>query len=211
MFGDGPLTFREFATREPYPLAMVHDAVLGFLRHRDDCALCGSQAINAYIDDPRMTQDVDIVSPRAMDLAEEIRQILDEQFEMALKVRTVRDGLCQRIYQVRQPKHRNLVDVYRVNSLPPSRRIQEVLVLTPPELIAAKILCICRPLRRTKRFLDLADVQKLLLEIPELKTEEGPVAECLRATGTSDAVMAAWKDLVAQEILSEDEDAKFFW
>src|SRR5260370_40051838 len=109
---------------------MVHDAVLEFLRHRDDCALCGSQAINAYIDDPRMTQDVDIVSPRAMDLAEEIRQILDEQFEMVLNVRTVRDGIGQRVYQVRQPKHRNLVDVYRVESLPPSRRIQQVLVLT---------------------------------------------------------------------------------
>jgi hypothetical protein len=49
----------------------------------------------------------------------------------------------------------------------------------------------------------------LLLTFPELKTEEGPVAERLRASGATDAVMAAWKKLVAQEILPEDEDAKF--
>lgn len=34
MFGDGPLTFREFVTREPVPLAQIHDAVLEFLRDR---------------------------------------------------------------------------------------------------------------------------------------------------------------------------------
>ena len=28
MFGDGSLTFREFAMREPLPLATIHDAVL---------------------------------------------------------------------------------------------------------------------------------------------------------------------------------------
>lgn len=32
MFGDGALSFREFAMREPLPLAMVHGAVLEFLQ-----------------------------------------------------------------------------------------------------------------------------------------------------------------------------------
>jgi hypothetical protein len=30
MFGDGSLTFREFAMRDPLPLATIHDAVLEF-------------------------------------------------------------------------------------------------------------------------------------------------------------------------------------
>src|SRR5215831_1469772 len=64
MFGDGSLTFREFAMREPLPLATIHDAVLDFLRGRDDAVLYGAQAVNAYVDEPRMTQDVDIASPR---------------------------------------------------------------------------------------------------------------------------------------------------
>ena len=50
MFGDGPLTFREWATREPHPLAVIHDAVLEFLRGRKDAVLYGAQAVNAYVD-----------------------------------------------------------------------------------------------------------------------------------------------------------------
>ena len=65
MFGDGSLTFREFAMREPHPLAVIHDAVLEFLRGRDDAVLFGAQAVNAYVAEPRMTQDVDIASTRA--------------------------------------------------------------------------------------------------------------------------------------------------
>jgi hypothetical protein len=42
MFGDGSLTFREFAMRERTPLATVQDAVLEFLRGRDDAALFGA-------------------------------------------------------------------------------------------------------------------------------------------------------------------------
>ncbi len=36
MFGDVALAFRTFTTREPLPLPTIHDAVLEFLRHRDD-------------------------------------------------------------------------------------------------------------------------------------------------------------------------------
>ena len=59
MFGDGALTFREFAMGERLPLATIQDAMLEFLRGRDDAALFGAQAVNAYVDEPRMTQDVD--------------------------------------------------------------------------------------------------------------------------------------------------------
>ena len=69
MFGDGSLTFREFVMREPHPLAVIQDAVLKFLRGRDDAVLYGAQAVNAYVDEPRMTQDVDIASTRAVSWA----------------------------------------------------------------------------------------------------------------------------------------------
>ena len=59
------------------------------------------------------------------------------------------------------------------------------------------------------RFLDWRDLAMLFLTFPELKTEEGAVAERLRANGASKEVMATWKELVAQEILPEDEDAGF--
>lgn len=78
MFGNGALTFREFAMREPAPLATIHQTVLEFLQSRDDAVLHGAQAVNAYVDEPRMTQDVDVLSPRAAELAEELRDEDDE-------------------------------------------------------------------------------------------------------------------------------------
>ena len=62
---DGALTFREFMMREPLPLATIHEAVLEFLRGRDDVVLFDAQAVNAYVDEPRMTQDVDLLAVRA--------------------------------------------------------------------------------------------------------------------------------------------------
>src|SRR5207249_733633 len=135
MFGDGSLTFREFAMREPHPLAVIHDAVLEFLRGRDDAVLYGAQAVNAYVREARMTQDVDIASTRAAELAEELRKYLNKQFHIAVRVREVREGLGYRIYQVKKPSNRQLVDLRPVEQLPPSQRVKKILVVTPPELI----------------------------------------------------------------------------
>lgn len=42
-----------------------------------------------------------------------------------------------------------------------------------------------------------------------MKTREGAVAERLHAAGASAEMFAAWKELVAEEILPEDEADKF--
>src|SRR5688500_15997726 len=123
MFGDGALTFREFAMGEPLPLATIHDAVLEFLRGRDDAVLYGAQTVNAYVDEPRMTQDVDILSPRAAELAEEIRGCLNAQFNIAVRVRSIREGIGYRVYQIRKPKNRHLVDVRPISTMPPSHSV----------------------------------------------------------------------------------------
>src|SRR3954453_7370595 len=126
MFGDGSLTFREFIMREPLPLATIHGAVLEFLRGRTDAVLFGAHAVNAYVDEPRMTQDVDILSPRAAELAEELRGYLSQRFQIAVRVRTVASGIGRRLYQVRKPEDRRLVDVRGVDGLPPHRVVEEV-------------------------------------------------------------------------------------
>jgi hypothetical protein len=209
MFGDGSLTFREFIMREPLPLATIHDAVLEFLRGRDDAVLHGAQAVNAFVDEPRMTQDVDILSPRAADLAEEIRQFLNHKFQIAVRVRSVRQGLGYRIYQVRKPKNRHLVDIRSVPALPPSQRVQDVLVLTPLELVSAKLLSAVGRPKTAKGMMDAADLRRLLLTFPELKVDPGPVRDRLEAAGASPSVLAAWQEFVAQEILPEEDDDEF--
>ena len=209
MFGDGALTFQEFAMREPHPLAVIHDAVLEFLRGRDDAVLYGAQAVNAYVKQSRMTQDVDIASTRAKELAEELRKFLNEKFHIAVRTRKVRDGLGYRIYQVRKQENRHLVDLRPVEALPPAQRVKKVLVVTPPELIANKVMSIASRGHKPKGLIDKADLYRLLLTFPDLKQVDGPVAERLRAANASAEVMAAWRDLVAEEILPEDEDDKF--
>jgi hypothetical protein len=57
MFDAGTLTFQEFATSEPLPLATIQNAVLEFLRGRNDEVISGAQAVNAYVSEPQMTQD----------------------------------------------------------------------------------------------------------------------------------------------------------
>jgi hypothetical protein len=209
VFGDGSLTFREFAMREPPPLATIHDAVLEFMRYRDDAVLYDAQAVNAYVSEPRMTQDVDIASPRAEELAEELRAFLNQRFHIAVLVRSIREGLGYRIYQVQKPENRHLVDLRPVPSLPPAQRINEVLVVTPPQLIAGKVTALTHRKHKPKAGTDWRDVALLLLTFPDLKTEEGPVADCLRADGAEEAVFTTWRELVAEEILPPDEDDDF--
>ncbi len=124
MFGDGSLTFREFVMREPLPLATIHDAVLEFLRGRTDAVLFGAHAVNAYVDEARMTQDVDILSTRAAELAEELRVSLSQSFQIAVRCS---DG-CRWTWpsavpgaQAQKPSPRGPAK-HRQLSAPPSRR-----------------------------------------------------------------------------------------
>lgn len=209
MFGDGSLTFREFLMREPLPLATIHDAVLDFLRGRDDAVLFGAQAVNAYVDEPRMTQDVDILSTRAAELAAELQHDLHQRFQISVRIRDIKAGMGYRLYQLRKPQNRHLVDVRSVDSLPPHQRLDGVLVLTPAELISSKVLSMVGRPKTAKGLIDEADLRRLLLAFPELKTTEGTVAERLGAGPLAETVLAVWKDLVAQEFLPEDEQSEF--
>ena len=194
---------------EPLPLATIHDAVLDFLRGRDDDALFGAQAVNAYVDDPRMTQEIAILSMHARELADELKVRLNEHFHIAIRVRTVAQGIGFRLYQLRPPKNRRLVDVRQVERLPNCDLIEGVLVPTPPELICQKLISMVSRPSTPKGMMDGADLRRLLLAFPALKVAEGLVTDVLRAANATERALEAWRDLVAQEILPEDEEAGF--
>src|SRR5213075_640341 len=102
----GTLTFEEFAMREQLPLATIHEAVLEFLRGRDDAVVFGAQAVNAYVDEPRMSQDIDLVSTRATELAEELREYLSGRFPITIHVSG--NGKGYRLFQNQKPRNRHL-------------------------------------------------------------------------------------------------------
>lgn len=209
MFNAGVLALSEKLMNEPLPIATIQDAVIEFLYDRDDVVVFGAQAVNVYTSELRMSQDVDVLSTRAAQVAEELRAFLNQRFHIAVRVRQVAEGKGLRLYQVRKTGNRHLVDIRPVELLPPNRRIGRVLVATPEELIAQKVIAYHSRRGQPKGGTDWRDLAMLLLAFPELKNENSAVAERLRAANASDEVMQVWREIVAQEIRPTDEDSEF--
>lgn len=194
---------------EPLPLAVLQDAVLDFLRGRDDAVVFGAQAVNAYVAEPRMSQDIDLLSTRAAELAEELRAFLSERFHIAVRIREVADGRGCRLYQARKSGNRYLVDIRLAQTLPPARRIAEVLVASPEQLVALKVIAYHQRRGQPKSGTDWRDLAMLLLAFPELKQNAGLVADRLHAESAGDEILNLWHEVVAQEIQTTDEDDEF--
>jgi hypothetical protein len=209
VFAEGTLTFKEFAVKEPLLLSAIQEAVLEFLQGRDDAVVYGAQAVNAYVDESRMTQAVDILSTHARQLADELREYLCARYQISVRVGVIKRGLGFRLYQVRKPRNRHLVDVRLVERLPPSKRIARVLVMTPDVLVASKVVALHHRRGKPKAGTDWHDVAMLLLAFPHLKKHPGPVTKHLIASSTDGSVLDTWKDLVSQELSAGGEDEGF--
>jgi hypothetical protein len=169
----------------------------------------GATAVNAYVDEPRMTQDIDLMSTRAIELAEELREYLSERFHIAVRVRAVRGDKGYRLFQMQKTGNRHLVDVRPVKILPPSQSIEGVRVLAPAELIAHKAASFHSRQGQPKGFSDMRDLAVLFLTFPEMKTESGPVNDALRQLGATEEEIHTWRKLVAQELSAPNDDDEF--
>ncbi len=199
------LTFQEFVMHEPLPLSKIQAAVLEFLQGRDDAVLFGAQAVNAYVSEPRATQDIDILSTRAHEFAEELREHLSERFHIAVRVREIKDkGL--RLYQTRKEGNRHLVDVRIEKEFPANQQIEEIRVLTPVELIVSKIISYQARRGKPKSGTDWRDIAMLLVRFPNLKVTDGEVEKILSLRYADENAIKFWKDLVKQDLSIDDED-----
>lgn len=196
---------------EPLPLSQIQESVLEFLRGREDAVLFGAQAVNAYVSELRMSQTFDLLSTRAKDLAEELREYLSEKFHIAVRVSEVGEGKGFRLYQVQKTGNRHLIDLRPVEKLPETNKIEEILILTPAELIASKVVSYHARRGKPKSGTDWRDLAMLLLTFPELKSETSQVTAILNDSNASEEVLNVWRGLVAQdiEIETEDEDLDF--
>lgn len=209
MFGADVLTFREFMMGEPLPLATLHNAVLEFLQGRDDVVLFGAQAVNAYVQEARMTQDLDLLSTDAEGVARSLCDYLHQRFHISVRIRRVGGGRGLRVFQVRKGGNRHLVDLRRVETLPGAERIAGVLVIAPAALIAGKVIAYQQRRGQPKSGTDWRDLALLLLTFPDLKRDTGPVADQLHAAGAAPEVLAVWHELVIQEIRPAEEDEEW--
>ena len=195
--------------REPLPLATLHEAVLEFLRGRDDVVVFGATAVNAYVSEPRMTQDIDLMSTHAAELAEEVRAHLNERFHIAVRTRMIGEGKGYRVFQIRKEGNRHLVDVRSVTTLPKAELIDGVQIVSAAELIARKVISLYSRRGQPKSGTDWRDLALLLLTFPELKIESGAVSEILNSLGANENELKTWNEVVRQEISEPDDDAEF--
>ncbi len=199
------LTFQEFVMHEPLPLSKIQGAVLEFLQGRNDAVLFGAQAVNAYVSEPRATQDVDIMSNRAKEFAVELRDHLSTRFHIAVRVREIKEKGV-RLYQVRKEGNRHLVDVRIQAEFPAFQLVEQISVLTPPELVASKVTSHISRYGQAKSWTDRRDLTVLLQKFPELRESNGEVAALLKKGNAGNEVLMFWQELVDQEPVIEDED-----
>jgi hypothetical protein len=201
---DGPITFQEFAMQEQVPLASVFREVFTFLKGRTDTVVFGAQAVNAYCGVARMTQDIDIMSTRAATVAEELRAHLASHFHIAVRTRLSGKGI--RIYQLRKPQNRHLVDVRPVSSLPTLKNIGGVQVVAPVDLVALKVVSADTRRNEIKGVTDRLDLHRLFEKYPSLRAPSRTVSLKLHAMGATERMLELWQELSAKRLKSNKDD-----
>ena len=184
---------------EQVPLADIFREVYTFLRGREDTALFGSQAVNAYVSTPRSTEDVDIMFCGLPGIVEELSAKIGKKFHIATRVREVVPG-GYRIYQLCKPKNRHLVDMRQVSTLPITLIKNGIQILTPHELLAGKLIALSQRAAQPKGITDGVDIHRLLLAYPQLKTEQGLVHDELLRKNASPSAIAKWREYVAADL-----------
>ena len=189
------LTFQEFVTQEPLPLSTIQSAVLEFLQGRDDAVLFGAQAVNAYVSEPRATQDVDILSTRARELAGELREYLTDRFHISIRIREIGDRKRFRDYKTRKEGNRDLVNIRPVDVIPATEALEVIRVLSPAELIASKVISFDSRFSKSKSWTDRRDLTVLLLRFPRLKAKDSEVSEILLRRQAIESAFRVWNEL----------------
>lgn len=198
---DAPLTFKEYAMRDPLPLATIFHEVFEFLQRRKDVVLFGAHAVNMYADPPRMTSDVDVLTTNAPRVAEELKERLGKKFHIAIRVREA-TGEGLRVYQIQKPKNRHLIDVRETLRLPPSRVFRGVQTVAPVELAAMKAEALYARKDKGKGATDRVDLHRLLNTLPFLR-DSGEVDRILAARAPH--VLPLWRKEKGM-FLEEDEE-----
>jgi len=196
------LTFAEFLMAEPLPSAQIQQTILECLQGRRDVALFGAYAVNAYITEARMTQEVDILALEANRFATELQNYLHEKLHIAVRIREIKSGQAWRIYQVHKPDNRHLADIRSVNQLPKTELIGDIQVLTPRELAMSKLVAYHNRKHQPKAGTDWRDLTLLLLRFPELKLE---ISECLKQQNYSQDIQQTWAEISNIELTQVDD------
>jgi hypothetical protein len=203
---DAPITIKEVMAGQSTSLADIFRFVLDYLSERSDAVLFGSHAVNAYVEPPRMTADVDIMSTDAEELAYQLRDRLADEFHMAVRVRIVAHGQGFRVYQIRKAPstNRHLVDVRQVARLPASQRMEGVQVVAPVDLVVLKLASFAARRNTDKGISDRLDLHRMILEFPEFRSPTSAVTKKLHEVAPE--LLGVWEEILSEPIKHSDDD-----
>jgi len=187
-------------------LGEIHRVILNFLQNRQDAIIFDAQAVNLYVDEPRMTQDVDVMSTNAAELSELIRDEVHNKLKIAARVRSVANERGFRVYQLRTPSNRHLVDVRQVDEFLPSRNFEGIGVVNPEELVVLKLASLASRPNTPKGMTDRADLLRLLLKYPEYRTNRVVIDSLLRQRNVSAEAISAWESIVTSNIEPDSDE-----
>lgn len=200
------LSATEYHMGETVPLATVHEAIFDFCRSREDVVIFGAQAVNLYTTEPRMTQDVNLLSERPGTVARELAAELHQRLGIAARVRELGGGQAYRIYQARKEGGHHLADVRRSEfPLTETTERDGVRYLSLPFLTAMKTLAYSRRRHAPKGATDLADLRRLLLAHSRLRADPTEVTQALQRLGDDGAGLEAWRELLAQPLVADED------
>lgn len=165
-----------------------------------------AQAVNAYVREPRMTADVDIMSPTPAQTAEDLAKYLGARLYIAMRVREVHAGLGYRVYQPRKEGSRHPADVRLTLAELDATTIGGLRFTSPALTVAMKVIALDRRRLAPRGGTDLADIRRLLLQFPELRAEAGAVSQALTRLEAGVNEVLLWRELLAQPAAPDDDE-----
>jgi hypothetical protein len=200
------LTATELLMHDPVPIHRVQEAIFEFCRGRADVVVFGAQAVNVYAPIARMTQDVDLLSSQPREVAQALAQAIGDHFHIAARVREVHPGKGFRVYQVRREGNRHLADVRLAEfSLDDSVEHDGIRFVSLSIVVALKLRALAKRRLAPKGATDLADLRRLLIAHPELRTKTGPVSDAILRTGGGEDASRAWHELLEQPVITDED------
>lgn len=199
-------TAAEYHMREASPLFRIQEAIFEFCRDQPDVAIFGAQAVNFYVKQPRMSQDVDLLCTRPGVVAADLARSLGELFHIATRVRELASGKAYRVFQIRSEGNRHLADL-RLAEFPLTDLVERdgIRYVSLPVLAALKTCALVKRRQAPKGATDLADLRRILLAHPELRQDQAGVAEAIRVVGGGQEEITQWTALLAEALVSDEE------
>ena len=155
------MTVREYLNKTEVTVETIQREVLDFISGRQDIVVIGAWGVNmhASLNDQRHTNDIDVVTVNAREIANLIASHLHQRLGIAARIRECKHVF--RVYRKLNGRTQHLVDILGSKTLPDHCSIGGIMVATVASLIKMKEFSEKQRSDPRKKLLDQADLISL--------------------------------------------------